>query len=183
LFGSEKQSIALSISRFNSSIVLPADLNGWLLIRDTDESLLTGDEGGEMPFSSCIGAGRPHEEVKLKLQPPRIASVWYLSCGRLAMISFLEAGGCDTVFPDEDRLEEADVATSLLYEFEAIVVFLGGVDNAVDGAVEPEIFLLSCRRCVRGDWNEPFMALWTRGVSTGLRKSAVVGSAQHAVTL
>jgi hypothetical protein len=130
--------------------VLPTDLSGWLLIGDTDESLLTGDESDEMLFPSDVGIGGPRDEVWLKRRPAWNASVWYLL---LVGGGFLiEVGGFDAVFFSEfdgreveaalegvfDDFGEPDVATFLFDEPEAATGFL----DTIDDFKEPDVVTL-----------------------------------------
>lgn len=171
--------------------MLPTDLSGWLLIEDTDELLLTGDENGEMPFPSGVGIGGPRDEVRLKRRPSCNALVWYLL--PVGVGSFIEVGGFDAVFFDEfdgrevgvafledvfDDFEEPDVATFFFGEPEAATGFL----DSVDGAVKPEIFLFSCRSCGRGGNDGSLTTERLRGASAGLEKFAGVGLAGGTVS-
>jgi len=61
--------IVSSIASYNVPMVFPTDLAESLLIGDTGESLPTGVEGGEMPFSSCVGSGGPRDEPMLRRRP------------------------------------------------------------------------------------------------------------------
>jgi len=171
--------------------VLPTDLSGWLLIGDTDESLLTRDESGEMPFTSDVGIGGPRDEVWLKRRPACNALMWYLLPVRGGC--FIEVGGFDAVFFGEfderevgaaflegvfDDFEEPDVATFFFGEPEAATGFL----DSVDGAVTPEIFLFSCRSCGRGGNDGSLTTERLRGASAGLEKFAGVGLAGGTVS-
>jgi hypothetical protein len=127
--------------------------------------LLTGDESGEMPFSSCVGTGGPRDEVRLKRRSDCIASTWYLLVAVVWMGSFIEVGGFDADFFDDDRCEELEVATCFFDKLEVAEAFLGGIN----GALGPENFLLSCRSCAGGGGYGSARTRRPSGASTGLQ--------------
>jgi hypothetical protein len=122
-------------------MVFPTDLPESLLIGDTGESLLTGVEGGEMPFSSCVGTGGPRDEPMLGRRPLAITLVWCWLYGRrgsrgLVAGLFDELGwpGVGTGSREElGSLDLPDVTTGALDDREDPEVATGFLDSVEGG--------------------------------------------------